>query len=203
VLGEANVDDLGIVTLDAIEAAGGSVEPMLLLADLAGDDPAAVARELEREYSQEMTTDVIPTRIASLHRVRELPLTGLLFAAAMVVVVLLYSLAASVRVRARDVATLRALGLAPRRLAHVFASHGIALATVMVLVGVPLGLVGGVAFWRRFAHRLGVDDAVAVAQAIGLISAVLAATFLVATLAAIMPTRRARRLPVATLLRSE
>lgn len=95
---------------------------------------------------------------------------------------------------------LRALGLPARRLRRVLAWQGVVLTTAMVLVGLPLGLVGGSALWRSVAHGLGVRDGIVVMPVIFLL---VPASVLVAIGASLYPSIRARRQNVVSLLRVE
>jgi|GEM_PF-1628334 len=65
-------------------------------------------------------------------------------------------LSASVRAARREIAVLRAIGFTPGQSRHVVRVHGLVVAGVALVLGVPLGLAAGRAAWRSFADRLGV-----------------------------------------------
>ena len=200
ILGEADMGESAVVTLDAIAAAGGNSEPHLVLVELRGDDPGSAVAELERDLTQEVISDTTPSRIVNLHRVRALPLLGVVLAATLGTVILVSTIAFSVRARRRDLSVLRVLGLPPGRLTTVLASQGIALAAATLLVGIFLGLIGGSLLWSDVAGELGVRDQPVVTPLLALL---VPASLLVAALSSLVAARRSRRLPVAAVLRAE
>jgi ABC-type lipoprotein release transport system permease subunit len=199
ILGEADMGESAIVTLDAIDAAGGNSEPHLVLARLGGE-ARATAAELDRDLTQEILTDSTPARVVNLHRVQALPILGAVLAGVLGTIILVSAIALSVRSRRLDLSVLRALGLAPRRLGRVLAWQGIALAATTLVIGVPLGLLAGSLLWANVADQLGVRDDPVVTPLLVLL---VPASLLVAVVASLSSARRARRLPVATMLRAE
>jgi putative ABC transport system permease protein len=69
-----------------------------------------------------------------------------------------------------------------------------------LVFGLPLGIAAGAAVWRNVADDLGVDSSLVFAP---LLLLLVPAALAVAVLASLGPARRARRLPVATLLNGE
>lgn len=199
-LGENDQDKMGIVPFGAVRASGGVAPHQLVLADVSGPDRTATFAALRRDYSEEMATDIVPARVNNLARVRRLPLIGLLLAGAMGTFLLLYSLAITARVRRRELAILRTLGLTGGGVRRVLAGQGVVLAGLMLLVGVPLGLVLGNAVWRRVVTGIGLAPELTLPAAV---LALVPAALGVAVLASIRPARRALRDPVAVPLRSE
>jgi putative ABC transport system permease protein len=199
VLGGRDIGQGAVVTLDAIVAAGGDDHPQFVLARFSGDDPGAVGASLDRDLTEEILTDSIPAEVANLHRVRGLPLIGLLLAGAMGTIVLAYTLANDQRGQMRDYAVMRTLGLAAPQLRRVMAWQGVVLAGMMVLVGLPVGVVVGRAVWRRSADGLGVGAGPITPWLLLLIPL----SGAVAIIATLHPARRARRTSVAKLLRVE
>ena len=201
ILGESDFGEGGIVTLDSIAAAGGNADPNLVLANFAPDaDDDAVAASFAEDVPVETMTDTVPARVASLYRVRVLPWLGLGFAGLLGTIVLAFVLATSVRLRTRELAVLRALGLRARRVDAILAWQGIALATATLVFGLPLGIAAGAAVWRNVTDDLGTDPTLVVTPWLFLL---VPAALAVAVMASIGPARRARRLPVATLLNGE
>jgi putative ABC transport system permease protein len=199
VFGEADIGDAGLVTYGGLAAAGGDVSPNYVLVTLRQDGPDGLAA-MRRDYTEEMVTDTVPARIVNLQRVVRLPVIGLLVAGLLGTVVLAYTLAITARARLRELAVLRALGLASRRLGAVLAWQGAVLGLGVLVIGFPLGLLLGVAVWNRVAESLGVDVGAVVSPWLAL---VVPASLLVAAGASILPARRARRAPVADVLRAE
>lgn len=198
--GDADFGYVSLVTLDAIAAAGGKATPQILLVDLRGGRAPASYAALDRSYQEEIATDSVPARVGNLHRIRRLPLVGLLLAGLLGTLLLLYTLAVSARARAHELAVMRALGLTSRRVRRVLAWEGGVLGAAIVLLGIPVGLVLGIAVWNAVASDLGVAHDATVTP---WISALAVLAPLVAVGASLLPARRAGRERVATLLRVE
>jgi hypothetical protein len=199
IFGESDVGEVGLVTFAGVEAAGGDPTPKFVLVRVRGDDEADLVA-IHREYTEEIITDTVPARIVNLQRVRRLPLLGMLVAGFLGTVVLVYTLAVSARARSRELAVLRALGLSARRVGAVLAWQGAVLGAGILVIGLPLGWLLGVAAWNRVADGLGVDTGAVVQPWVWLC---VPAALVVAMGAALVSARRARRLPVAELLRVE
>jgi len=197
---ESDIGQGGLVTLAGVRAAGGRPAVQLALTRLRDGPTTAAYQRLDRAYTQEIATDYIPARVVNLHRVRGVPLLGVAVAAILGTFLLVYALIAGVRLRTRELAVLRALGLSSRRLRRVLAWQGSLLATGMVVIGVPAGLVLGAALWARVADGLGIGSDVTVSPWLLVVAPLLLA---VAIAASIVPARRARRESVAALLRVE
>jgi FtsX-like permease family len=200
ILGEAELGESAVVSVSAIRAAGGRTNPRFVLARFRPGDREEIFAAIRNDYTAEIMTDAIPARVVNLHRVRQLPLLGAGLAALLSAVLLVYTLAVGVRVRARELGVLRALGLTSRRVGRVLAYQGVLLAIAMLVIGVPVGLLLGTASWRAIAHRLGVaDDLHAPLSFLALVPAALA----VGVVASWAPSGRVRRRPVAELVRAE
>ena len=126
---------------------------------------SAGAAALRADYSQELLTDTVPARIVNLHRVRGLPLIGVLLAGLLGTIVLVSTLTISARARGRELAVMRALGLPSRRIRSVLGWQGVILAACMLVVGIPIGLGVGIWGWHQVASGLGVSSAVSVPAA--------------------------------------
>ena len=130
-----------------------------------GADPEAVLDRLRDDlpsWSQLYETPVThddPVRSPEIVNVSELRVAPLVLGG-----VLLASLALglwlavtlSVRDRRRELAVLRALGFAGRDVRGSVRWQGMTLVAVGIVLGIPLGIVGGRAAWRFFADQLGV-----------------------------------------------
>jgi hypothetical protein len=142
-----------------------------------------------------------PPSIVNVGRVRRIPgvLAGLL--GALAVLTLVHTLITSIAGRRRDLAVLRALGADGRWITSAIHWQATALTVGPLLVGLPVGLLLGATVFRAFVGRIGaVPDPALPLVILALIAVVLLA---VANLAAIVPARRARRLPATQLLRAE
>jgi predicted lysophospholipase L1 biosynthesis ABC-type transport system permease subunit len=200
VMGESEFGQVGVVTLDAIEAAGGNPAPSLVLARFRDDDHAAAVRALRHDTTAEILVDNVPSRIVNLHRVRSLLLVGGGIAALLGTALLVYTLAVSARSRDRDLAILRALGMTARDVGRALTAQGALLALAMLVVGIPFGVALGTFTWRTVAHQLGVLDRPTFVAALALL---VPAALLVGIAASLGPARRARRRRVGPALRVE
>ena len=200
VLGESEFGVGAVVPLATIRAAHGISDPQLVLAHVRSHDVRTTAKSLEHDYIPDIVLDTVPSRIVNLHRVRTLPILGVLLAAALGTILMAYTLAVSVRVRVHHLGVLRALGMTPRRVGRVLVWQGVALAVAIMAIGIPLGLVFGSVVWRLIADSFGVRTSPTVPAAIALVIPV---SIVVAVAAALVPARRARRADVSNLLRAD
>jgi ABC-type antimicrobial peptide transport system permease subunit len=76
--------------------------------------------------------------------------------AALGVVSLLHALLTTVARRGTDLAVLRALGLRRGGMRTVLAAEAVTIATIGLVLGVPLGVLAGRIAWWALAERLGV-----------------------------------------------
>jgi len=111
------------------------------------------------------------------------------------------TLVASVRRRQRELAMLKALGLAPRQLAALVAWQSTGAVAIGTLVGVPVGVIIGRTLWSVFANALHV--APRPTAPVLTISLIAVGALVLANIVAAIPGRIASRTPTAALLRSE
>jgi predicted lysophospholipase L1 biosynthesis ABC-type transport system permease subunit len=166
-------------------------------------DPAPVARDLEPLAPQyaDLKTDLAPTTIRDLDRVRDAPVPLAALLAVVAAAALAHQLASSVRERRHELALLRMLGFSSSQLRRTVASQSALLAGVAVLLGVPLGLALGRIVLRTFATGLHVDPSAPMPWpwVVGAAPAAL----LLATALALAPAARAARVRAAPSLRDE
>ncbi|MBV9952340.1 MAG: FtsX-like permease family protein [Acidimicrobiia bacterium] len=130
--------------------------------------------------------------VGNFRRIGRLPWIELAFFAALGVGSIAHLLTSSWRLRRRDLAMLRCLGMTPRQIRAIVGWQGLTFALAGLVLGVPLGLVAGTTLWRTIAHDTPLVYRTPLA---GWTLAVLAPTTLVAVaLLAIQPARRAGRL---------
>ena len=118
-----------------------------------------------------------------------------------VIVALALTLVASVRLRRRDLALLKAVGFVRWQLAAAVAWQATVAAVVGIVIGIPLGIVAGRWLWTLFARQIyAVPD-----PTVSVLSLVLVAvgTVVLANAVAAIPARTAARTPIALMLRSE
>ena len=140
------------------------------------------------------------TDIATVDRITRVPLalSGLL--ALLAIGTLAQTLVTAARRRRRDLAILKTIGFVRRQVRGAVAWQAATLASVALLFGIPLGIVGGRWAWRAFANRLGVLPVSVVAWWAWLL---IPATITLALLVALVPGRIAARTKPALVLRSE
>jgi ABC-type lipoprotein release transport system permease subunit len=173
--------------------------PTMLLAQVKGD-PQTTVENLADSYHDQITVDMISSRVESLHDVRSLPLIGLTFAAVLGVALLAFTLAIGARARAREMGVLRALGVSARRLRRVLAWQGLIIAMIIVIVGVPLGVLAGNAAWQYVVNDMGLVVDTTFSWWIAVVALAVIALGLVC---ALVPARRARLANIAALLKVE
>jgi putative ABC transport system permease protein len=106
-----------------------------------------------------------------------------------------------VRLRARELAILRALGATPRANAAIVTSDGLTMIGLAITLGVPLGLAASARIWTPIANRAHV--LVRVTSPWTWIVTLVLATVVAAGFVSTIPACRALRLRVADTLRVE
>jgi hypothetical protein len=141
------------------------------------------------------------TEMAQLREVRGLPIALGIFLVLLAVGAVGHALATAVRRRAHDIAVLRALGMTQWQCRWVVVTQATLLALIGLLFGVPLGLAAGRVVWRTVADYTPLQYVAPVAAwAMLLIGP---AALLLANLLAAWPGRRAARLRISHILRTE
>ena len=165
---------------------------------------AALSRRVEGVGSFAALPADRPVDLVNFGRVQNLPvvLASILAAlAALAALTLAHLLVTSTRRRRRDVAVLRTLGFVPRQVHGAVATQATTLATLALVLGVPLGVLAARLLWLAFAHGLGIVPRPVLPVAALLI--LVPATVVAANAIAYLPGRRAARGPVAQALRVE
>jgi hypothetical protein len=184
-------------TANGLAALEPNVEPSFFLVNLRDDVTLSSVRN---HYGAELDVNGVrrPGDIESYSRIRAVPvvLAGLL--AVLGIGVLAHLLITSIRSRRRDLAVMKTLGFTRRQLALAVAWQATTLVAVALLVGVPLGIVGGGLVWRTFADDLGIAGTATIPLAafVGIV----AAGVVIANLIALVPSRSAARTPAAAVL---
>jgi putative ABC transport system permease protein len=125
---------------------------------------------------------------------------ALMFVAA---VGILNAMTLSTRERYRELASLKAVGLTPRQVLSSVINGVLALGTLAVLVGIPLGLWLNTVLAQRIASSVGGPPNLVISiNWLGLLL-LLPATLCIAALGAYLPARWAARVPAAEVLRYE
>jgi hypothetical protein len=174
------------------------IDPHAFVASIASD-----LRNWDANHVQPFvfTNPVHPPQIADVGSMRAGPvlLAALIALGGLAGVVL--ALHRAGRARRHELAVLRALGCGRQEVQASLRWQAIIIAVVTLVVGVPLGIVGGRMVWRSFADGLGIVPSpdVPVLALLGAVAVMLA----VATAAAVWPARVAARTSAAAALRGE
>lgn len=140
-----------------------------------------------------------PGEIMDLQRVRQAPRWLALAFIVTTVAALVNLVAVAVGRRRRDLALFKCLGFRRRQLTSAVAWQATTLAAITTVVAIPLGVVAGRVAWGWLARSIGAAPAPTVP--IGPITLVIAVTFIVANVVALVPAWFAGRTPAAVLLR--
>ncbi|MGH9276183.1 MAG: ABC transporter permease, partial [Acidimicrobiales bacterium] len=165
-----------------------------------GVDPAVANEELAEATGTEVFAPRLPSDVNNLRDVKALPRALAAFLAVLAALAVVHALVSTVRMRRQELAVLRSLGFESRQLGSTLVWQATTIGLIGIAVGAPLGLVIGRVGWEAVARGIGVVDAPiapAVTIVVGLIVAVL-----VLNAAAVLPSRRARKVSAAALLRS-
>jgi len=163
------------------------------------DRDTAFARLTDLTTSPNVT--VTPFAVGDFDGLRNVPyLIAALFAAA-AAAALAQTLVTSTRRRARELAILKTLGFTRRQVFATVAWQATTIASIGLLIGLPLGIAIGRFAWNVFADNLGVVSEVVTPP--GLILLTIPATILLANLIAALPGRSAARTQPAVALRAE
>jgi len=182
--------------------------------DVGAKEGLANLEQLARRASRELAADpntatdnvtVLgvqrPAQIVNYRSIGSTPVVLAVGLAAGAMVALGLALATSVRRRRRDLALLKALGLAPRQLVAAVAWQATIAAAIGIVVGIPLGIVAGRQLWILFARTINAVPSPAVPVLLIVLVGLGALVF--ANLAAVLPGRAAARASTAPLLRTE
>jgi hypothetical protein len=162
--------------------------------------PKDVRRIAERFGAQAAGQD-LPPAISNVERVRSVPVALAALLGVLVLLSLLHALFMSIHSRRTDVAILKGLGANRRWISRVVHAQATLLVVVPLAIGLPVGILAGARVYGSFVERIGaLPDATIPTAAI---VAIAAGLVLLANLAALLPARRARRIPTAALLRAE
>ena len=130
----------------------GNAEEYLLLRWRPGTDVAAAQKRVgsvDKElYSQPAA---LPTAVADLDRIGDLPLALGAFFALLACATVAHALVTTVRRRRRDLAVLRAVGFTRRQTRGAIVWQSTLLAVAGLVVGVPVGIAVGRITWRWLA----------------------------------------------------
>jgi FtsX-like permease family protein len=139
--------------------------------------------------------------VGQLREVRRLPIFLGLFLVVLAIGAVGHALATAVRRRSHDLAVLRALGMTQRQCRGVVVTQATVLAAIGLAAGVPLGFAAGRSVWRVVADYTPIQYKAPTALFVTLL--VIPLAIIVANALAAWPGRRAARLRISHILRTE
>ena len=152
-------------------------------------------------FSCAVTADQRPGDIKNYAAIRDTPLVLGAVLVLLAVGTLIHVLLTSVHRRRRDLAVLKTLGLVRSQVLRVVAWEATALAAAALLIGLPLGVLGGRWAWALFAGSAGVSGVADIP--LPLILLTIPVTLALANLIAAGPGWDAARVRPASILRTE
>jgi uncharacterized membrane protein len=161
---------------------------------------AFLAVDTDCQFALCVVTDQKPGGVRNYEEVRSTPLVLAGVLTILAVATLATTLATSVRRRRRDFAVLQSLGFVRRQVAATTAWQATTVALVALVVGMPLGILGGRTLWNRFSESIGVSVSPSM-PTVAIIVAV-PVTILLAIAIAFLPGRFAARTNPAEALRA-
>jgi FtsX-like permease family len=149
----------------------------------------------------ELTPPDTLAQIGQLKQVRVLPVALGVFLALLALGAVGHALATAVRRRSHDIAVLRALGMTQWQCRWVVVTQATVLALIGGLVGLPVGLAAGQTVWRAVTDYTPLQYVAPLAFWVLLL--VIPAALLISNALAAWPGRRAARMRIAHVLRTE
>ncbi|HEX8771507.1 MAG TPA: FtsX-like permease family protein [Acidimicrobiales bacterium] len=187
---------------------GGFKEHAGLLTLGPGVQPAGVVPRLQRTAATAsggksllFIPPFVPPQIGEVKNVRVLPVLLGAFLAVLALGAIAHALAVAVRRRGRDIAVLRGLGLTRRQCRLLVTAQATVITGIGLAAGLPLGLALGRTLWRDAAGRIPLRYKTP--PALGPLLLITLLALLVTTVVAAWPGRRAARLPINEVLRTE
>jgi hypothetical protein len=191
-----------VLTLDGLRAVARNVRPGQFLVEYApAVDRQAAYASLRRDFGPTVLRAAPPEEVENLRRVSGLPFLLAALLAVLGAATLGHLLVTSVRRRRRDLAMLKTLGFVRRQVSATVAWQATTLATLALLIGLPLGVAAG--RWAWLALNAGLGSAAGPVTPALAVLAVVPVTVLVANLVAALPARAAAATRPAVVLRSE
>jgi len=166
-----------------------------------GADRAAVVRRVASLRGYDAAKGpAAPTEIDRLTKIDWFPTGTAALLAVLALIAVTHAIASSTRRRRRDLAILQTIGFERQQVRRTVEWQATALAVGGLAVGVPLGIVAGVAVWRAIAESLGVRATTSLPVELLLVAPV---TIVAVTLIASIPGRSVSRHHPAASLHAE
>jgi hypothetical protein len=143
----------------------------------------------------------VPVEVDRLRHIGWFPVTLAALLGSLALLSVGHALVTAVRRRRRELAVLKTLGFSRRQVRATIAWQATTLASVGLVIGIPVGLISGGLIWRLVAEGLGVSTATTI-PTVAVIVTIPVALVLV-NVTAFLPARAAARTRPAVALRSE
>ncbi len=187
--------------LDTLSQAGAAMPPVYYSLVLRRGIAPSIARAHLLARSGDRLAVAEAVNPASQLGIVQVMLTGLIAVLGLIgLTILLTASAVGLRDYLRDVGALRAMGLTPLQVMTSLVTS----TTVLALIGVAVGAIAGLALSSRLvnagAQAYGIGAGIARPPSAAVIAVAVAVAVAGASAAAILPARRAARIPIATVL---
>ncbi len=141
-----------------------------------------------------------PVEVTRLQKIDRIPVALAALLAVLAAIAIGHAVVTAVRLRRRELALLKTLGFTRREVGATVAWQASVLATVGLVLGIPIGLIVGRVAWRLVADSLGI--ATEVSTPLVALALLVPCTLLLTSLIALFPARSAARTRPAVALRS-
>ncbi len=166
-----------------------------------GPQGKAAMAALSRAYASQVNFPQPPTNLVNFGEAVNFPLILGLIVVLFGVATLLHMLLSSLNRRRREMALLKSLGFVRRQIALSVSWQTTTVATIGIVLGIPLGIAVGRVVWDAFASNIGVDATPVVT--VWVIAGIAVGTLVVANVLAVGPALVASRAKAASLLKAE
>ena len=150
-------DEGALTSMKAVDAASGTTfdtrEGWLLFNPKAGTSVSTLQAELAKAGLHASPPEAVAD-VINLGQVRSLPYLLAAFLIVLGLGAVAHALLTVSRRRAKELAVLRAVGLSPRQAAACVGWQAVIVATIALLIGIPVGLAIGREAWRRVAASI-------------------------------------------------
>ncbi len=185
----------------------GANETDFLLVRSEPGDPAAADRAVERlpqttgPHAKNLGTPILPVEIVRLRQIDQIPALVAALLGFFALLAVGYALVTAVRRRRHELAVLKILGFDRGQVRATVAWQATTLGAVGLVLGIPLGIIGGRFAWQVVAEGLGIATDITT-PALWLVLSV-PVTLLFVNLVAFFPGRSAARTAPAVALRTD
>lgn len=166
-----------------------------------GVRPGDAYASLRRDFGRTVLTWLPSTDAINLQSVDRLPVLLAALIAVIGIVTIANTLVASARLRRRDLAVLKTVGLERRQIAATVAWHATSMILVALVVGVPVGLRAGTWIWSLMAD--GINSPTNAVVPVLTVAAVPVVAIAVTLVTAAAPAWATAQLDAAEVLRSD